>query len=184
MVGCHTYYAFYFYGIGVYYVNFVGNINIDDKLIDNLKCASNIYCFFGDVEILSWISHITHESLHHYLLQSGCLASLILETNLRKFRYLIFFRFYYLLVFAYIFLPPLPTQYLVISASPSVPAPCRRWPACWPGPAGGSPYHEGQHRICRTFGDIWSSTIFALLQLPLFDNVNSHLRWWRMKAPP
>ena len=94
--------CFYFYGFGVYYVNFVGNINIDDKLIDNLKCASNIYCFFGDVEILSWISHITHESLHHYLLKSGCLASLILETNLRKFRYLIFFRFYYLLVFAYI----------------------------------------------------------------------------------
>ena len=44
---------FHFYGFDVYYVNFVGNINIDDKLIDNLKCASNIYCFFGDMEILS-----------------------------------------------------------------------------------------------------------------------------------
>ena len=102
---------------GVYYVNFVGNINIDDKLIDNLKCASNIYCFFGDVEILSWISHIPHESLHHYLLQSGCLASLILETNLRKFRYLIFFRFHYLLVFAYIFLPPADAKSSHISIS-------------------------------------------------------------------
>ena len=131
----------------IYYVNFVGNINIDDKLIDNLKCASNIYCFFGDMEILSWISHIIHESLHHYLLQSDCLASLILEINLRKFRCLIFLRFYYLFVL-HIFSLPLPTQYLVISASPSVPAPCRRWPACWPGQAGGSPYHEGQHRIC------------------------------------
>ena len=97
---------FHFYGFDVYYVNFVGNINIDDKLIDNLKCASNIYCFFGDMEILSWISHIIHESLHHYLLQSGCLASLILEINLRKFRCLIFLRFYYLFVLHIFSLPP------------------------------------------------------------------------------